>query len=571
MTRRIQVGLCGLFSTTLALVSCTAPPVGQVCPIPDQATPEQARAALCACDNLFAQGETLYFPPKRSEVDLLLVVGNTPGMVEKQRALATLPIWDWLLTDPRVDLHLAIVSTDVGSWVAPNQPFSQPVGSCDSFAGDDGVMQAVSCLDRAGQSAAAQAACADLCPDRRFVPTDGRPFLAREFSRSNVPVSMETAPRTGERYDAGPQHALRCMLLLGEGGCAISSPLEAAKRALDAHRQENSGFLRPGVPLSIVFLTDRDDCSMQPGQRRENDPQTLHCDAPDPNAPLRCFEAGPYRCLAADVTCEQPLNQSGDKTLCHARSDSPLVPTSDYVRFFSALTDRLSVQGIVPMPATGQGARITATQRPGTFSSAGLMLDPACRSTSEPYVSGLPQRRMSEALARWQSMARPFQSGLQVSVCEPARYRNALDHLSVWISGWSRPTCPSWRTARDEQGQPRCIVAYVQNPDPHWLPDSLRFPDEPWPTCGAACCSAFAQSEFGESWEPSILAACEPEPQECYCVVKSPRWLCSSAIYGEGAELIGLWDRPNVSSKRGARVSVRCAIDRASLSECRSN
>lgn len=569
MTRWLSAGLRGLFSMgitmAMATLSCTAPPVGRFCPIPDHATPEQTQAALCACELPSAQYQAVYSPAQRYTFDLLLVVGNTAGMVEKQRTLAKLPIWDQLLSNPRVDAHVAIVSTDVGSWVAPGQPFSQPAGACDSFAGDDGAMQAVSCLDRTGLSPAAQAACAELCPDRRFVPTDGRPFLARDGGRSNVPISMEPDPQSGRLSDVGLAHALRCLLVLGEGGCAISSPLEAAKRALDAHRQDSSGFLRKGVPLFIVFLTDRDDCSMRLGQRAENDPLTLRCDSPDPTAPLRCFEAGPYRCLAADVACEQPLNQTGDKTLCHPRDDSPLSPVRDYLRFFSAISPKMAITALSSMPATGQGARITATQRPGTFDSAGLALEPACRSSVDPGLSGLPQRRMSDLIATWHQARELGEYRPPVSVCEPTRYHEALDALLGLPVRDQFPICQPGRPSDERQEPPPCLVGYVPWQEPQALPSVL------WPTCGTACCAAFAASQQGQPWEPEVMDACSGERQSCYCLGKPQRSLCPPHRYGDAAELVSLWEAPSAGPPpAGSGVSVRCAIDPASLAQCGS-
>lgn len=561
MTRWLGLHLRCLVSVFVGMISaCSAPPVGEFCPIPDTLSADQKRLAICACQNRFVQGETVRDLPRQYAIDVLLVVGNTPGMVEKQRALARLSNWGWLLNDPRLDIHVAIVSTDVGSWVAAGQPFATPAAACDSFAGDDGAMQAVSCLDRVGLSPTAQAACAELCPDRRFVPQDGRPFLAREANRSNVPVAMEIDSSTGRLVDMGMQHALGCMLLLGDSGCTISSPLEAAKRALDGHRRGNAAFRRADAPLYILFLTDRDDCSMQPSQRAENDPVTLGCDKPDLNAPLRCFQTGPYRCLAADVRCEQPLNQTSDKTLCRARGDSPLVPVADYIDFFRGLTLKLAIRGIVPKPATGQGARITTTQRAGTFDSAGLMLEPVCRASTDPQLVGLPQRRLSEALAPWLPNRNFYPGEQPTNVCALDRYSEGLAPLGIWNNGLLNTTCLPWRTARDAQGQPRCLVGDVPWDQPHSIPDT------PWPLCGAACCQAFAQSFSGEYWEPAVRDACEPEPTSCYCIEKPERPLCP--FYGEGAERAGLWPGPGATSHWGYAVSIRCAADGSEEDAC---
>lgn len=556
MTRWLGLDLRRIGSALVALTTaCVAPPVGELCPVSDTLTAEEKRAAMCACraQNEHPQEHRVFSLPPQYTADVLLVVGNTPGMIEKQRALAKLSRWGWLLNDPRLDIHVAVVTTDVGSWVAAGQPFATPAGACDSFAGDDGVMQAVSCLDRVGLSPAAQAACADLCPDRRFVPQDGRRFLAREANRSNVPVAMEIDARTGRQVDMGMQHALGCMLMVGDSGCTISSPLEAAKRALDGHRAENSGFLRPGVPLHMLFLTDRDDCSMQPSQRAENDPATLGCAAPDFDAPLRCFQTGPYRCLAADVACEQALNQTGDKTRCHPRIEGPLVPVGDYIDFFRRLTPRLTIRGIVPMPETGQGARVSVTQRAGTADSAGLLLEPACRASADPQFVGLPQRRMSAFVASWLDPYRYPLPAQPTNACVPAAYDEGIQEIS-WTRGeFEELFCLDWRTQRDAQGQPRCWVGYVS-----WE-ESDALPDEPWPLCSAGCCQAFAQSGSGRFSEPAVRDACESEPTACYCLDQTANRACAS--YGEGTERMGLWPGPDAALHKHHPVSVRCAAD----------
>jgi hypothetical protein len=233
-----------LLTQALAAGGCSTPAFTAICALPDNAIPEQQLAAVCSCQRGVA--ETIWSPYRRPKIDLLLVIGNTPGMVKKQRALAqTFPALLSLLEGAHFDYHIGVVSTDTGSWVAPNAPWPMSAGSCDSFAGDDGQLQKTSCLDRSSGSAAAANACAAVCPDRRFLPTDGLPFVAGAGGRTNVPVALAPDPMTGRMVDYGPAYALQCMAMLGDGGCVISAPLASARLALDGHADVNRGFLRP--------------------------------------------------------------------------------------------------------------------------------------------------------------------------------------------------------------------------------------------------------------------------------------------------------------------------------------
>ncbi len=50
---------------------------------------------------------------------------------------------------------------------------------------------------------------------------------------------------------------------IGATGCGFEAPLEAMKRSLDGSRIENTGFIRDGAFLAVVFLTDEDDASVK--------------------------------------------------------------------------------------------------------------------------------------------------------------------------------------------------------------------------------------------------------------------------------------------------------------------
>jgi len=55
--------------------------------------------------------------------------------------------------------------------------------------------------------------------------------------------------------------AIQCLATVGGQGCFFEQPLEAAKRALDPALGINPDFLREDALLSIIIITDEDDCS----------------------------------------------------------------------------------------------------------------------------------------------------------------------------------------------------------------------------------------------------------------------------------------------------------------------
>lgn len=548
------------FSLLMALsAACVAPDVGSLCPVPPfTGFPEQA-SAYCACVGRSGRsGERYYQVRSGHPVDVLLVVGNTPGMAAKQRTLAVLQDWSLLLHDSFFSLHIGVVSTDVGSWVAEGTPFPQSAGACDSFAGDDGVLQTTSCLDRTGQTPEAQAACAAVCPDRRFIINDGRRFIATGFGQSNVPPFMEVDLRTGNPYNRGPEYALRCLLPLGESGCTISSPLEAAKRALDGHRADNTGFRRPEADLFILFLTDRDDCSMQLARRAENDPATIRCDTPDLAASPRCFAPGPYRCIAADQQCDQPWNQSGSKSYCRKRPDSPLVPVESYLQFFSEIASPYGfsfINALVATPALGQGAQILALQPAGTTDVAALSLAPVCRSPNDPRLFGMPQQRLSAIRAPWSQLSGLPSQLTPPSICDPDQYSGLLPDLQTRIQLYLAPTCLPNKAKRIGE-KPLCLVGYVPQDDPLALPDSYL------PLCSGACCAGFARSATGKADDPAVIAACSADSNACFCVESSQNQVCHRGA--DHGDLVGIWVPLSATPTASTEFSIRCALDECS-------
>lgn len=490
----------------------------------------------------------------RSKVDILFVIDNTPSMVGKQQALASAfpDLLRALDGSGNVDYHIGFATTDVGSWVAADQPWTMTSGACDSYAGDDGALQSDSCLDRQRSSSASAQVCTQACPDRRFVPTDGTGFLSGYRGFHNVPTALEIDPMTGKPIDRGPEYALRCMGIVGDGGCGLVSPLEAMKRALDGHRPENHGFLRSNAVLRVFIVTDKDDCSVQGSRRIENDPRTRSCTTPDLDAAADCFDPA-FRCLARNLRCAEPLNIAGTKSACTERTDSYLEPVQSYVNFLRTLkpANNFSVHGLWPLPSVSRGGQVVVVQDPKVAGSAGLRpaggAQASCQSTSDPKFVGQPQVRLDHLMSLFST---PWYQPDPGNICEPQRYSATLvgqfpsrDICRLRLIGLTSSPL------RNAEGTPTCVVGDVSDATPH------ATPEREMPLCASPCCDAMENSQPRcGSWSDAVVSACASAQQPCYCIVRPD----PTEAWG-GKARFGVWRPRNAEGPSGTVVSIRCA------------
>lgn len=247
------------------------------------------------------------------KVDLLFVIDNSNSMREEQAALSAqferivgaltsgqLP--DGTTFPAVTDLHLGVVSTDMG---LPGVPTREALGCSEDSVkplGDDGVLQ---------HSPNLAAAPSQGCPGDYSTP-----FLS--FAVSGVPPIDELAAS-----QLAPQ--LACIAALGTTGCGFEQQLESGLRALwpsnnlihgrepvpplalerpfiDGERfgqgepaGANAGFLRNDIStglslLVVVHLSDEDDCSSH-DMHHFFAPESLPDDDPLTSVAfgLRCF------------------------------------------------------------------------------------------------------------------------------------------------------------------------------------------------------------------------------------------------------------------------------------------
>ena len=226
-------------------------------------------------------------PPTNRALDLLFVIDNSSGMSNAQAALTTnFPrFMDVLEALPNglPDLHLAVVSTDMGA------------GTFTSCAGN-------------GDAGRFQFAPQTPCTDTTL---DGQTFFVNGEERVN--------------YRGDIRSAFACVANLGSSGCGFEQPLFSLTRALGADGlpppADNVGFLRPNAHLGIIILANEDDCSAQ-----------LGADSPlfdSSDASLGTLgPRGSFRCLEFGHVCDQgaPTHLATDPvtyTNCRSNERSP--------------------------------------------------------------------------------------------------------------------------------------------------------------------------------------------------------------------------------------------------------
>ena len=238
------------------------------------------------------------------DVDVLFVIDDAPGMAPSlDRLRASFAAFtDTLKTLPAgyPNLHVAVVSSDLGAG-------ADDVPGCN-VGGDRGVFWAVP-----------RGACAST----------GLPAAQAFFS-------IEDGGKTNFDPAEGLADALACVAPRDDVGCRFPHPLASALRALGADGAppppENVGFLRPGAFLSIVLVTNQDDCSTPPASPIF-DPTSMYVG--DPLGPLTSF-----RCAERGLTCggtNPSPTTAGTLAGCQSSEDGILLRLSDVVSRLKAL------------------------------------------------------------------------------------------------------------------------------------------------------------------------------------------------------------------------------------------
>jgi hypothetical protein len=176
-------------------------------------------------------------------VDILVVVDNSGSMAAEQSMLrdafpnlitsiltGTDPVTGAQVHAPVRDLHIGVVSTDMGVG-----GYNVQTCETDPLIGDDGVLQHT--------------------PHGTGCSTAYPTYLSYF-------IDPTTEPDLGQVNQLATDFG--CIAVLGTSGCGFEQQLEAAKKALIDHSQPggaNAGFLRDNTILTVLFVTDEEDCS----------------------------------------------------------------------------------------------------------------------------------------------------------------------------------------------------------------------------------------------------------------------------------------------------------------------
>jgi hypothetical protein len=334
------------------------------------------------------------------EVDILFLVDNSPSMDPKQKALADnfpLMIAELdKLQDGRPDLHIGVVSSDMG---AGGQGIG---GNCNVVLGDRGLLWG-NVDPGPSYTYTSMQECYDKAPVRATVAPNSCWALAQ-----NPPITDGCGLNSGARWIEdiqapngtagrvmnykGGQAALptvfSCLAkAVGVGGCGYEHQLQAVRVALNPQQigcdkdgkncqqdvnMANVGFLRESAYLAVILITDEDDCSAEPNNQANDN---IFMDQPkDPNG--ASTETASMRCAARAHLCNgnpipdyvDPANGytgSGFSTnfsACAAKDQSvagdngllPLITVQNMINSVSAVkprpTQQILVSGIIGWP-----------------------------------------------------------------------------------------------------------------------------------------------------------------------------------------------------------------------------
>ncbi len=184
------------------------------------------------------------------QLDLLFVVDDSPAMLGHEddlRANASNMVGVLSSLEGGLpDLHVAVVTTDLGTHDLATAPVGFGAGTCRGD-GDDGDFR-------------------------------GGGFLIDD---KLIDGSRLT------NFDGSLADAFAARFVAGARGCKYPEPLGAMRRALE----RPTGFLRDDADLMVMFLTAQDDCTFRSPAFFRDDPEVA---------------TGPIRCTLDGITCTDP-------------------------------------------------------------------------------------------------------------------------------------------------------------------------------------------------------------------------------------------------------------------------
>ena len=485
------------------------------------------------------------------DVDVLFVIDNSASMAEEQNILAS-DFAAFVEVLERVDVaanyRIGITTTDDGNpW-------------CDGTTPEEGTLQLSSCRSRLEDFTLPGAStdpplevCVDTCPEEwaeiatlpsTIYGVEGsapRPWLERREGRTNLPPGLSMT------------QAFQCVGPQGISGCGFESPLEAmwkATRRSQLQGDPDFGFLRDDSILSIVHVTDEEDCSYNddfetiffPDGNRVfwSDPTA---DAPTSaacwNAGVTCEGSGPYDCRTVDRDVD-----GNEVAAADAEELAVMRPMSRYVDRLQELEShkQLVIPGreVLVSIIAGVGPDGEAIYRDGDDPQfqQDFGIGPGCGSENGQAVPPVRLRELAEAFAldEQQSM---------FSICD-GDYAPALAAIAEAIAA---------------QIQPACVPACVADTDP-----STEVLD---PSCTLVQDSPTGDGRF----EQIEVPACEDDgsvPDEadaCYVALvgDARNDFCADAGFNLELRIVR---REGVPVPEGSAIAVDCELSDDKQADC---
>jgi hypothetical protein len=238
------------------------------------------------------------------KLDLLFVIDDSSeARLQQDNLMRNFPTFMTALQSAPLglpDLHLAVVSTDMGAG-------DGSIGLCDATGGKNGIFQ---------YTARGTCTATGLAAGATFIADDGQ----------------------NRNYTGTLEDVFTCIAMLGESGCGFEHQLAAITRALGADGRpapaENQGFLRPDAFLAVVLLTNEDDCSAPASSFYDTKTNTNLASVLGPPANFRCNEFG-HRCNGTAPPRRAPNGSVNDTVTLEgcvpAEGDGPLTPVATLV------------------------------------------------------------------------------------------------------------------------------------------------------------------------------------------------------------------------------------------------
>jgi hypothetical protein len=320
--------------------------------------------------------------------DILFVVDDSGSMQEEQANLTrNFGAFMRELNVPGADLHIAVVSSDLGAGATTSSE------ACNTGGGDHGTF--CTYHDRGGVVVDSCTKCSVDVSGGRFLRTVNPNFPAGSL-----------------------ENTFTCMATFGTNGCGFEHQLGSLRTALTS--PANGGFVRDDAYLAFVVITDEDDCSAPA------DSTMFATDNPGQDSSLRCALAG-HTCGGAHndgtVDVNRPLSD------CQEAPDGGLIPVQELVNSIMAVkkndANMIISAGIFgwPLPNTAPlPYRIDAGNRGGGFGGGTRSLRPICTSNNGDATAGLRVKKFVES----------FPNSSTFSICQND-FREALRNIGSKI------------------------------------------------------------------------------------------------------------------------------------------